>query len=387
MIVQYPTLGDTPQDLSMVENALNERTEPEIGVHVTFYPVSAFETNNVTSRMVFSNEKLDLAISIFEGGVAGYVNQGALLPLDDLVEQYGQDILAAEGIAMAGGYFDGTLYGIPTEEKMARVKAFECRRDLLEKYEIEYDENKVYTAEELSDIFAIVQAGEGGAFHCIAANGSEDALYSFFDHTDQLGASYASGVLMDYGTGKDEIVNYFETEEFGQFCNTVRSWFQNGYLSQDCNTTTDSALILYRGIEGVHYNFAEGSDCVVEFPEGIDQSNTPYAAILNVWGDKIKDYVMAPLDETYYDSMARFNASVTEDHVSNALGYCFNSDPVKTQYANVNDVVTQYKATLGMGVVDPATELETFRSELKAAGIDDVIAANQGQYAEWKAAQ
>ena len=72
VVVQFPTLGTTPSDLQKVEDAINERTESEIGVHVTFYPVSAFETNNTTSLMVSSGEKLDLAISIFEGGVANY---------------------------------------------------------------------------------------------------------------------------------------------------------------------------------------------------------------------------------------------------------------------------------------------------------------------------
>lgn len=467
VVIQFPTLGTTPPDLQLVEDAINERTESEIGVHVTFYPVSAFETNTTTSLMVSSGEKLDLAISIFEGGVANYVNQGMLLELDDLVEEYGQDILEAEGVAMEGGYFNGALYGIPTEEKMGRVKAFEARKDLLDKYGIEYDENKIYTAEELTEIFEVVQAGEGEAFHCIAANGSEDPIFSYFDHTDQLGASYASGVLMNYGTDSDEIVNYFATDEFASFCDTVRGWFENGYLSQDCNTTTDSSLVqmqtgnylgmfsnaepdmianhsasmqayvgtdvvplytsapasmtqfyqvtqwmipitcenpektmeflnltykdqdlvnlLYRGIEGTHWNFAEGSDCVVEYPEGIDNSNTPYSAVLNVWGDKMKDYVMAPLDETYYDQMREFNDSITT--VSNALGYAFNSDTVSTQYAAVNDVITQYESVLGMGVVDPEDTLDTFLSALDAAGINDVIAENQAQYDEWRAAQ
>lgn len=469
VVIQYPTLGTTPADLQKVEDAINARVESEIGVHVTFYPVSAFETNNTTSLMVSSGEKLDLAISIFEGGVANYVNKGMLLELDDLVEEYGQDILEVEGIAMKGGYFNGSLYGIPTEEKMARVKAFECRKDLLDKYGIEYDENKVYTADELTEIFKVVQEGEGEAFHCVAANGNEDPLYSYFDHTDQLGATYASGVLTEYGNSGDEIVNYFETEEFESFCGTVRTWFEEGYLSKDCNTVTDSSLVqmqtgnylgmfssaepdmvinhsrsmkdyvgtevvplytsaptsmtqlyqvtqwmipitcdnpektmeflnltykdeelvnlLYRGIEGEHWNFQEGSKRIIEYPEGVDSSNTPYPVVLNVWGDKMKDYQLAPMDESYYDIMKAFNESVEDKYVSKALGYCFNSEPVKTQYAAVSDVITQYKAVLGLGVVDPSTELESFRSSLKAAGIDEVIAENQRQYDEWRTAQ
>ena len=94
---------------------------------------------------------------------------------------------------------------------------------------------------------------------------------------------------------------------------------------------------------------------------------------------------MAPLDETYYDQMREFNDSITT--VSNALGYAFNSDTVSTQYAAVNDVITQYESVLGMGVVDPEGTLDTFLSALDAAGINDVIAENQAQYDEWRAAQ
>lgn len=469
VVIQYPTLGTTPEDLQLVEDALNEITEPEIGVHVTFYPCSAFELSNTTNLMVSSGEKLDLAMCMFEGGAQSYVNKGMLLELDDLVNEYGADILEAEGVAMAGGYYNGSLYAIPTEEKMGRVKAFECRKDLVDKYNIEYDANKIYTMEELTEIFAIVKAGEGERFYCVAANANEYAPYTYFDTSDYLGASYASGVLTNYGKDSDTVVNYFETEEFANSCNVVRSWFEEGYLSQDCNTTTDSALtqmqtgnyfgmfsnaepdmiaahsasmqayigtdvvpfyttasasrsqdyqvtqwmipitcdnpektmqflnlmygskevvnLLYKGIEGVHYNFVEGSDCVVEFPEGIDQANTPYAAILNVWGDKMKDYVTPPLDETYYATMKAFNDGITEEHTSDSLGYCFNSDPVKTQYAAVSDVITQYDSALGYGVIDPADQIVEFRAALKAAGIDEIIAENQRQFDEWKSAQ
>lgn len=470
VVIQFPTLGDTPPDLPLVEEALNEITEPEIGVHVTFYPSSAFELNNTTTMMVSSGEKLDLAMCMFEGGAQSYVNRGMLIELDDLVDQYGQDILEAEGKAMAGGYYNGKLYTIPTEEKMGRVKAFECRKDLLDKYNIEYDEEKVYTWDELTEIFKVIKAGEGDKFYCIAANASEQAPYTYFAEADLLGSDYGSGVLMNYGKGTDEVVNYFESEEFAEYCDVMRTWFQEGYFSSDCNTITDSSLVqlqsgnyfgmfsnaepdmvashcatmqayqgtdvvalrttepasrtqdyqvtqwmipitcdnpektmqflnmlygrkdvvnlIYWGIEGTHYNRVEGTENMVELPEGIDRSNTPYSAVLNVWGDKLKDYVMEPNDDNYVTMMQEFNNSISDEYTSDALGYCFNSDPVKTQFAAVNDVVTQYaKSSLGYGVVDPGPQLEEFRSALKAAGIDEIIAENQKQFDEWKAAQ
>ncbi|NLO84247.1 MAG: ABC transporter substrate-binding protein [Clostridiales bacterium] len=467
VVIQFPTLGTTPQDLQMVEDAINVRTEAEIGVHVTFEPATAFDLSNTTNLMISSGDKLDLAMCMFEGGVGNYVNKGAIIELDELVAEYGQDIVAAEGQAMSGGYFNGNLYGIPSEEKMGRVRAFFAREDLLEKYGIENDPTHVYTYEELSAIFETVQAGEGKSFHCVAINSNEDMPFTYMNPVDHLGSSLASGCLENYGIGTTTITNLYESEAFAAYCEIARDWYGKGYFAPDCNTNTDSALIqwqsgqylgmfasaepdmilnynlamqayfgcdavpmyvsepaamtqfyqstlwmipitcdnpektmqflnlmykdneiinlLYRGIEGVHYNFQDGSDCVISYPEGIDNSNTPYSAILNVWGDKSKQYVMVPSDASYYTDLAAFNASISKE--SEVLGYCFNSDPVKAQLAGVNSVISEYLASLSLGVVDPATELPEFISALKAAGIDEVIAENQSQYDTWRQAQ
>lgn len=469
VVMQFPTLGTTPKDIQLVEDAINARTESEIGVHVTLYPATAFDLNSTTNLMISSGEKLDLAMCMFEGGVGSYVNKGALLELDDLFATYGKDIAAAEGVAMSGGYFDGKLYGIPTEEKMGRVKAFFARKDLVDKYNIAYDPEHIYTYEELSDIFATVKAGEGSSFYCVGINANEEGIYTYMDPVDYLGSGLASGCLPNYGVGSTDIINYFETEGFAQECNVAHDWYQKGYLSPDCNTATDSGQtqvlnggyfgyfsnaepdmiatinvgldsyldtevvpfyttvpaamtqnyqvtlwmipttcdnpektmqwlnlmyadqdiinLLYRGIEGTHYEFVEGSDTVVKYLDGVDGSNVTYNAVLNVWGDKSKDYVMAPLDETYYQHLKDFNASIDAEHTSGALGYCFNSNTVKTQYAAVSSVISEYQASLGLGVVDPAVVLPEFLDALSAAGMAEVIAENQTQFDAWRAQQ
>lgn len=469
VVMQYPTLGNTPQDLKMVEDKINERIEKEIGVHLTLFPASAFTLNNTTSLMVSSNEKLDLAMSMFEGGVGGYVNKGMLLELDDLVKEYGQDILAAEGLAMSGGYFNGKLYGIPTEEKMGRVKAFHARKDLVDKYNIAYDPDHIYTYEEMSEIFATIKAGEGEKFYPVAANPNEDPIFTYFDMLDTLGATLASGGLLNYGVNEDTVVNYFASDAFKRSADVARSWYQAGYLAPDANTATDSALaqfqsgnyfgffsnsepdmvighsatardflnteivpfrtsapsamtqfyqltlwmipitcenpektmqllnlfykdqelinLVYHGIEGVHWNFVEGSDTVVDWPEGVNGANATYMTILNVWGDKSKDYVRVPNDASYYQKLADFNASIKPEYTSSALGYNFDSSPVRTQFAAVADTISQYQVSLGMGVVDPAAVLPEFLNALEVAGINDIIAENQRQFDAWKASK
>ena len=50
-------------------------------------------------------------------------------------------------------------------------------------------------------------------------------------------------------------------------------------------------------------------------------------------------------------------------------------------------MIETYGAQLGFGMVDVDTVLPQFISELEAAGINDVIAANQEQLDAWLAAQ
>ncbi|MDR1531309.1 MAG: ABC transporter substrate-binding protein [Clostridiales bacterium] len=469
VVMEYPTLGQTPRDLKLVEDKVNERTEKEIGVHVTLFPVSAMELNSQTNLMISTGEKLDLACILFEGGIGGYVNKGAFLELDGLVADYGQDIVRVEGIAMAGGYFNNKLYAIVNECYMGQQNGFMARKTIIDKYGIEYDPNHVYNHEELGAIFAEIKAGEASQFYCIAGNSGD--VFTSMNGIDTLGGSIGSGVLMNYGRGSTAVVNAFETPEFANACDYARKWYNAGYYSPDCNTTTDSVIdllqtgnylgafnncvpgvvrdwqglarvidgddggflpfytqaphttmqvfqnsmwavpitcdnpektmqwlnllyadeemtnLLYLGIQGVHWNFAEGSKRVVERPADYDPADPPYMAVLDVWGDKSVQYVQAPADESYYTDLKNFNDSITDEHKSGVLGYCFNTEVCKAQYVAVADVAAQYQPSLLYGVVDPASVLPEFLSALKAAGIDELIKANQEQLNEWLAEQ
>ena len=63
---------------------------------------------------------------------------------------------------------------------------------------------------------------------------------------------------------------------------------------------------------------------------------------------------------------------------------------VADEIAAVSSVVKEYANPLMCGAVDPedaSMGLSALREELKAAGIDTVIAEIESQYADWKAAQ
>ena len=60
---------------------------------------------------------------------------------------------------------------------------------------------------------------------------------------------------------------------------------------------------------------------------------------------------------------------------------------LESQWAAVNNVQDAMNRSLLTGAVDPATALPQYIADLKAAGLDDIKADIEAQYAEWKAAQ
>jgi len=144
-------------------------------------------------------------------------------------------------------------------------------------------------------------------------------------------------------------------------------------------TDKDIMNLLAWGVEGKHYVIAEGN--VIDFPQGVDATNTGYGINQGyMFGNQFLTYVWKGTDPTIYEQLAKFNQGAIK---SKALGFTFNADNVKTEVAAVTNVQKQYKVALETGTVDPATQLPEFITQLKAAGIDKIIAEKQRQLDEW----
>lgn len=461
MVMTYLHPGTVPKDLQMVEDAVNQITIPEINVKVTLYPISIAERHTQQDLMIASGEKLDLIMLLLEGGPGSYVNKGQLLELDDLFEEYCPDVAAAEGIAMAGGYFNNKLYAIPDEEKMGRQYGILMRQDLLDKYE--FDQYEGMTYEDMDAFLANVKEGEGENFYMFNSVGTGISTYGTFNLYDELGASTASGVLMNGGRDELKVENLYATEEYKEHLKWMRKWYEAGYFAKDCITMTDSQVDLMRsgrylgnlnsiepdmpalctqdygytmtavpltdviaktssyqisewalpitcenpektlefvnlmyknvdianllryGIENEHYVKTD-KEGIITYPEGLDATTSGYVNTLGLYGDKSKIYQWEPAPADIFERMSAFNeeANKTESQ-SKALGYCFNSDPVKSEYSAVSTVIQQYQGALESGSVDPEVVLPEFLEALDAAGIADIIAENQKQLDEWAA--
>lgn len=189
-----------------------------------------------------------------------------------------------------------------------------------------------------------------------------------------------------------EPVEYKLTDLVGTSASVLGGWM----VSSVCKNPDAAMKLLYLmtmdetvaryfilGIEGTHYTVDEKG--IARRPEGITQATA-------TWNQDCPWFypnqcLSIPLETemtTYYTDMleAPKNAQFSE-----AMGFIFDSAPVYDQMAACTTIVAEYRDALLYGLVDVDTYLEKFNAELKAAGIDEIIAEEQKQFDEWRAAQ
>lgn len=257
---QYPTTIDTNSEgFINMENALNEMMEKDIGVHVTFEPVGLMESQNDAILQVAAGEQLDIMLSAFTS-IGNVVSKGLIMPLDDLLEQYGQDILANSHTKEMCGY-KGETYGVCTGDTVSNEYGYMIKKEYWDKYnlaeETGWTEEKLYTIEELEHIFEIVKAGEGDNFYCdVPWNTTQEPMNNGYIEYDKVGGSLATGVLMLNRDFTDTtIYDLFETEEYKEYCEMRYRWAQKGYIAPDAAVTTEApdTLVAQNNYLGVCY--------------------------------------------------------------------------------------------------------------------------------------
>ena len=127
---------------------------------------------------------------------------------------------------------------------------------------------------------------------------------------------------------------------------------------------------------------------VVKYPEGQTMFTVPYTCFLSN-GFLGNNYLVWPQmkDDGTYQDRAEENLKFEEDAVkSPVFGFSFDTANVQGEVGAINNVIQQYLAGLLTGELDPDEWIPTFNEELKAAGIDAVIAEAQTQVDAWVAA-
>ncbi len=250
-----------------VEKEINEIIEPKIGARVSLHLIDMGNYDEKMNVLISSGEEFDICFT------SGWLNdfslnagRGAFLPLDDLLNQYGQNILAkSDPRALDAAKRNGQIMAIPGQGAYSPSIGFVFKKDLVDKYNIDY--KNINSLEELVPYLELLKANEPDMIPLsrdIPANNR-------YPYTD-IGIM---GVRYNEETG--DLVCYLDAETLVDEYRLRYDFYQKGYFSADVLVKTDKmaekktgryAVMGNTGVyteDGSKSTSAYGFDCVESY--------------------------------------------------------------------------------------------------------------------------
>ncbi|WP_174812636.1 ABC transporter substrate-binding protein [Paenibacillus cellulosilyticus] len=238
-------MSNVPNDLAAVEAEISKITKAKINATVKFAAVPIGQWTQQSNLMLTGGEKLDLMLTDF-ATYGGMVARKQLLPLDDLIEKYGQGIQESLGEKLESARIDGNIYATPVNQLPLGGSAIYMRKDVLDKAGIEA--SSITSTDDLDKLFQTIHeknpdltviaptpTGTMPMTSLIQSLGTIDTL------TDGLG-------VLDTSNSSMQVVDLYETEAYANALKKMRSWYEAGFIPKDAvNTKVNNTDLLKSG--------------------------------------------------------------------------------------------------------------------------------------------
>jgi len=235
--LKYVMMGPGIQeDSEMVWEAFNKKLNEKVpGVKLTFEVIPSAEYAQTFLLMNSAREKMDIAGN-YGTEFHTEVKNGTFLPLDDLLEKYGQDTLKTlPKWFMEYQKVDGVTYGIPSYQMCAVLRGVVFFKEQADKFlDLEAFKKALYSsAHDTKEMYDILEkymddlTAAGYKF-----NGSVKTLNA--RGWEMLDWPYA----IEYGDKEGKVVNYMLTENSRMHYEVSERWAKKGYIKDDALTNT-----------------------------------------------------------------------------------------------------------------------------------------------------
>lgn len=232
LTIAYYNIGNT-KDLKEVQDAINKHVKEKINATVKLMPIDPAAYSQQINLMLAGNENLDILLTLTALGYGTQAAKGQLVPLEDLLKKYGQDVTKVVGPdILKATTTSGKIYGLPSVRDWAADFGVLMRKDIVDKYKI--DLSKVKTFDDLDAVFQVVKDNEPN-MAAIIPEGSSNTIISTLvpGIVDPLNDD--NGVLPDHDNNL-KVVNWFESKTYADWLKRVRRWYTAGYIPKDIAT-------------------------------------------------------------------------------------------------------------------------------------------------------
>lgn len=248
IVVAYFTNTDISSDETQrVQDAINELTVEKINTEVTLLPIAIGSWSQQINLMIAGGDALDLLPTFYYGSGTfdSMRSSNQLMPLNDLLEEYGQGILAeVPQDYLNTTTYDGNIYAVPTAADKVSSIYYAMRTDILEELGLLEQAEEISSMEDVEAILAAVKentdltplfgsASGNGVIHfgnVLVTGEFEDAI-----EFNKLVNDY----IVTLDTDPTTVVNLYSTPEYQASVELIHDWYNKGYIYKDATTTDE----------------------------------------------------------------------------------------------------------------------------------------------------
>lgn len=257
VVMAFFHAGNIQSSTEKVEAAISAYVRSQLGFGVEFKLLNVYDQTTIYTNWLVAGEEIDL-INVAFSDPSLYINEKRVREIDSLITETNTPYLYYEldnhGESKVLGV-DGKLYGIGDWRPYTYTGySYTIRKDVLEaaglygEGEGQYMHLDHITYSDLDTIFAAVrevmpETDQGlTVYPCSAIAGTQNYATGFIPY-DPMGNNMLplAVMMMDPVTGEftDEVVNYYETDEYKEYVEWIGRTYENGYIHPDTAVITD----------------------------------------------------------------------------------------------------------------------------------------------------
>ncbi|MDI4649066.1 DUF3502 domain-containing protein [Cohnella hashimotonis] len=223
---------DTIKDQDAIEAEVNKGLKETVNANLHIHFIDAASWEDKMKLMSASGDEYDLVFtSNWTNPIDLNVQKGAFLPLDDLLKQYGPDILAkVDERAWKAVTYNGKIMAIPSQSPFTTPGGIVFKKDLVEKYNFDY--TKVHKLQELEPYLETIKKNEPEITPLLVTKTVNAPGDYILDHTN-----ITKGIRYDEIAGK--AVMELDIPAFLDNYRTMSDFYKKGYVAKDAAIKTD----------------------------------------------------------------------------------------------------------------------------------------------------
>jgi len=239
--------------VARVNEKINEITIPAINVEVDLQIWDVGSYIGTVATAVGAGDDIDLMCT-FPAAAPHFSSmsaQGMLLPLNDLLEEYGQDILKLIPEDWWGASTrNGKVLGVPLFANKAYNYSIMFVKEWLD--ETGYKPEDVKTMDDIYNVLKAFQANHPDKIPLSGDNLTLDFTYPGYDfimnsYYDTLGDATAIAAVVPFtadGKTNYKVVSRYETAGFQEMRKTLQNWYNEGLIDKDTITYNGNGVAL-----------------------------------------------------------------------------------------------------------------------------------------------